>query len=98
MTSEAIELKCWPEPFDAIWEGRKLFEIRSETDRKFEVGNMLHLHEWWTLHNGVSDNQGYSGREIRAEVTYLIRGPAWNGMVPAGVVVMGIKVLEKQEH
>lgn len=36
-------LKCWAENFDAIAEGRKRAEIRTEVDRKFKPGDMLDL-------------------------------------------------------
>jgi len=39
-------LKCWPENFDAIVEGRKKAEIRDTADRDFRVGDLLELVRW----------------------------------------------------
>lgn len=40
------ELKCWPDFYEEIVCGNKTFEIRSEEDRKFNVGDILHLREF----------------------------------------------------
>jgi uncharacterized protein DUF3850 len=56
------ELKCWPEFFDALWNGRKTFEVR-RNDRNYRVGDTLSLHEW------VNDHK--TGRVINAVVTGL---------------------------
>lgn len=36
-------LKCWADNFDAIAEGRKRAEVRTEEDRNFQAGDMLEL-------------------------------------------------------
>lgn len=61
------ELKTWPEYFDRILDGTKTFELR-KADRPFEVGDILYLREW------SIDSWDYTGREIRVEVSYLLRG------------------------
>lgn len=76
------ELKIYPQYFDAIISGKKTFEVR-KNDRKFHVGDVLVLKEW--------DNINYSGRTVRANVTYMI-DDKFVGISP-GYVVMGI-VLE----
>jgi len=76
------ELKIWPEPFTAVYTGRKAFEIRSEADRTFAVGDTLHLREFKPL------AQEYTGRDVLVRVMYLVRGPDWG--VPEGMVVMSI--------
>jgi hypothetical protein len=58
-------LKTWHEPFQAILEGRKKFEFR-KTDREFRVGDSLQLREY------DPETDTYSGREIRARITYLL--------------------------
>jgi hypothetical protein len=39
-------LKCHPGPFCSTWNGDKLYEVRSEADRHFEVGDEVTLLEW----------------------------------------------------
>ena len=77
------DLKCWPQPFDAIWDGRKRFEIR-KNDRNFGVNDKLVLWEWDPI------AEKYSGRKIEAQVTYIVRGGEWG--LPADICVMGITV------
>lgn len=61
--------------------GKKTFEVR-KNDRKFCIGDVLALKEW--------DNIRYSGREIKAEVVYILND-RFVGIQP-GYVVMGIKL------
>jgi hypothetical protein len=70
LTSEH-ELKCWPEFFQAIADGRKTFEIRNN-DRDFKVGDTLWLREW---------HQAYSGRDMRRTVSYLTNWAQQEGYV-----------------
>jgi Domain of unknown function (DUF3850) len=41
-----IELKCWPDSFDAIAAGVKTCEVRDISDRDFCVGDLLKLRRW----------------------------------------------------
>lgn len=77
------ELKCWPEPFQAVLDGRKRHEIR-QYDRSYCVGDTLLLREY------DPEKKTYSGREVTAEVTYFSRGGEWG--VPLGACVMSIVV------
>jgi hypothetical protein len=61
------ELKCWPEPFSAMAEGRKCHEIR-RMDRPFSIGDTLILREW-DPRRDVNDR--YTGRRIARVVTYI---------------------------
>jgi len=78
------ELKCWPEGFQAVVDGRKPFEVRKD-DRGFEVGDTLHLREY------DPDVGTYTGRETDVRVTYIYRGV---GDVPirfhTWMVIMGV--------
>lgn len=68
-------LKTWPGYFQHLADGTKKFEIR-KNDRGYKRGDVLELREW-------SKANGYSGRQISAEVTYIIYGetlgvaPGW---------------------
>ena len=75
------DLKTWPEPFAAILDGRKRFEIR-RADRPFAVGDEVLLREWATQ---VGD---YTGREIRTTITYLVQPGEWG--LPPGLCVFGL--------
>lgn len=61
------DLKCWPQYFAAVLDGRKPFEVR-KSDRAFEVGDALLLREWDPA------TKDYTGRESRQGVTYILRG------------------------
>ncbi len=58
------ELKTWPGPFGAVWDGRKTFEVRVN-DRDFKRGDHLDLREW------DPTTKEYSGRRIEAQITYI---------------------------
>jgi hypothetical protein len=77
------DLKCWPEPFEAVLCGRKAFEYRID-DRWFQDGDALRLREW------MPDAATYSGRVMLAFVTYVLRGGEFG--VPFGYCVMSIQV------
>lgn len=76
------DLKCWPDYFQAIVDGRKTFEIR-RSDRGFAVGDTLRLREWVPL------NGPYTGREVSVVVRYVLDDPLW---VSPGNVAMSIAV------
>jgi Domain of unknown function (DUF3850) len=65
------KLKCWPEYFGALLDGTKTFEVR-RADRGFEVGDVLWLCEWDTGDAGYGS--GYTGRELRRRVTFILEG------------------------
>lgn len=58
-------LKTWPEYFQAVWDGKKTFEIRDCSDRGFTVGDFWILDEWdrW--------EKKRTGRAVMVKVTYL---------------------------
>jgi hypothetical protein len=58
------ELKTWPQYFQAVADGKKPFEIR-RNDRDFQVGDLLHLREWYP------QEQKYSGRELWKRIDYI---------------------------
>lgn len=84
------ELKTWPPCFRAILEGRKTFEVR-KNDRAFDEGDEMWLREFDPGRTSTLCRDGsYTGREIRASVTYVMRGGDFG--VERGFAVLGIKV------
>jgi len=59
-------LKTLPEYFDAVFMGKKNFEIR-KNDRNFKVGDYLELQEH-------DLNKGYTGRKLSRQITYIFKG------------------------
>lgn len=92
------ELKCWPESFQAIDEGRKRFEVRVN-DREFKVDDLLHLKEYEP--NSLYERKGgsYTGFDLVAGVTHIF-GPEDKpeGFLAKGVVVMSIYILVTSER
>lgn len=72
------ELKCWPEYFGPLADGRKTFEVRLD-DRGFAVGDVLWFREY-ILETGLT------GRDVRKRVTYVLSGMG----LEAGFVCMGL--------
>ena len=73
------ELKTWPEPFEAVYSGRKNFELRTN-DRAFAVGDRLRLREY------NPDNKQFTGREINREISYILEGGDWG--LPSNLCVL----------
>ena len=94
--SRTHHLKTWPEPFQAVLDGRKRHEMRVD-DRGFGVGYTLELDEWDPDRTRVVESdisvQGvtnYTGRKIIADVTYITYGSSFG--LPANLCVMSIMV------
>jgi len=84
------ELKTWPEAFQAVWEGRKSYELRLD-DRGYLVGDALVLLEWDPV------TELYSKREIGADITYITKSGDYPGL-ESGYVVLGLFVKSKRKH
>ena len=90
-------MKTWPEPFIAILDGRKRFEIR-RNDRGFMVGDLLILQEWdpalaveaRSNHRAYPEKEAFTRRDITVVVTYVAPGGSWG--LPADMCVMGFDV------
>lgn len=76
------ELKCWPDFYLPVAQGRKRFEIRNN-DRDFETGDYLWLREWHPVETR------YTGAEIVMKVTYLLRAEDFLGLT-VGFVALSI--------
>lgn len=57
------KLKILPRYFEPILDGKKTFEIR-KNDRGYKLGDKIILQEW--------DKDEYSGREIHADIKYIL--------------------------
>lgn len=105
VTCITYELKTWPEPFQAVWEGRKRYEIR-KNDRGFGVGDHLVLREFkphakcggsgWDLgfENsapcGCAEPHGqYTGRKFHAQISYMTQGGQWG--LPENLCVLSLE-------
>lgn len=73
------DLRVWPDFFRSLLSGEKTFELRKD-DRGFRAGDVLRLREW-------SKRDGYTGRELRKRVTYILSG--WPALRP-DYVAMGL--------
>lgn len=78
------ELKCWPEPFEAMWKDLKTCEVR-KNDRDFKVGDILHLREF------SPDMRIYLGRGMVAHVLHIQTGFG----LPEDVCVMSVVVTDR---
>jgi len=98
------ELKTWPEPFQALVDGRKTFEYRKD-DRGFAVGDELLLQEWDPAkpkrflgdYGGGTIHGDYTGRKAVATITYRL-GSEFG--VPEGYCVLsvaGVRLLEGKD-
>lgn len=77
--SKVHPLKTWPEFFEVV--GRsKTFEVR-KNDRDFKVGDILWLQEW-------SEKEGYTGRDRKFTITYLLEGGQFG--IEKGYCVMSL--------
>jgi len=74
------ELKTWPDPFQAVIDGDKTYEIRVN-DRLFAVGDELVLREWSPV------TRSYTGRSATAIVSHMTDGD-WG--LPEGLCVMAL--------
>lgn len=80
------DLKTWPEPFEALWQGQKVHEVRRD-DRGFAVGDSLNLREYEPNGRGSGS---YTGRMLRARVTHKTQGGTWG--LPPGICVLSLRV------
>ena len=58
-------LKCWPEFFEAILDGKKTHDLRRSDDRTFRIGDFIRLREF------DPRTERHTGREQTVEITYI---------------------------
>jgi hypothetical protein len=91
------ELRCWPEHFEAVLSCGKRFEVRLD-EAGFARGDSVLLREWIpSILRGDEDLpiQGesiYTGRELEATVTYVLRDVELPGLAP-GYCAFGIELV-----
>ena len=74
------ELKILPQYFQAVWDGKKTFELRKD-DRDYAEKDLLILREW--------DGEKYTGSALVVEVTYILRNAPEYGLA-GGYCIMSI--------
>jgi hypothetical protein len=95
-----IELKCWPDSFDATVAGLKTAEVRSTADRQFVVGDILKLRRWDPIAGA------YTGQEALAQVRHLataagslqLYGVGDSAFSPLPVVVLSFRLIESSDQ
>lgn len=80
------DLKTWPAFFEPVWDGAKRFEVR-KNDRGFKLGDELRLREY------LPDEKKYTGRYVRAHVSWMMKGPILG--IAEGWAVMSITQFER---
>lgn len=78
-------LKTWTQYFDRVLLRDKNFEVR-RNNRDYQRGDVIVLQDF------DPESQQYSGREIVAEVSYVLLGGQFG--IEKGFVVMGLKNIE----
>ena len=76
------ELKTWPNYFEAIRCGDKRFEIRDNSDRGFQKGDLIVFREY-------DLKRGYLGEKLMCEISYVT-----NYQQPNNQVVFGFSLME----
>lgn len=82
-------LKTWPCYFEPVLSGLKKFEIRNNTDRGFQKGDVVILAEYDpTSYHSTDSSGGYTGRTAMGEITYVT-----NYAQAPGYVVFGFTLI-----
>lgn len=92
-------LKTLPEYYQAVIDGRKMFELRKD-DRGFEVGDILLLNEFdpdASQSDGGGPTTGrYTGRGCKRIITYILRGESWG--LTSDKAILSIRPLTADEN
>lgn len=74
-------LKCWPEYFQAMVDGKKNFDVRHGEDRQYQVGDLVEIYEW------DPKEERRTGRLLLRRIQYVMHGPP---MLPDASWVLGL--------
>jgi len=85
-----LRLKIWPSHFLAVESERMKCQWRRDDEHRFEIGDVIILEEWDPSTNG------YTGKELKVEVTHVLRAPQFQ--IPENHAVLSIKVERKRER
>lgn len=86
------ELKSWPDSFKNIWDGLKTYDVRKD-DRVFIIGDKAKFREFQPHDPLHLEIEGYTGRELIADIVYKTPGGNWG--LPAGLCVIGLRVVDR---
>lgn len=81
-------LKTWDVYFDAIYDGRKPFEVRYD-DRGYQTGDVLLLQRWEPDRRDYTRDGSGHPATISKRVSYVLTGGQFG--VQPGYVVMGLQ-------
>ncbi|MBQ8893419.1 MAG: DUF3850 domain-containing protein [Clostridia bacterium] len=82
------EIKCLPEVFELVVDGKKKFEIRKD-DRGYKEGDFLAMNEY--------DGERYTGRSVLLMVDYILDPNDVASCVP-GYVVLSVRLVPVMPH
>lgn len=70
MSDESVThvLKCWPEFYRPILDGRKRFDVRKGNDRFYHVGDLVELHEW------DPEKKAFTGAHATRKIAFVLHG------------------------
>jgi len=96
-------VKCWPENFQAIWDGVQTYTVRNN-DRNYKVGDSLQIEEYvndiWETHSNLEGEpqnvfkEGYyTGRVMGATVVHITPGGSLG--MPLHICVLGVQVWQR---
>lgn len=83
VSGKVHDLKCYPVPFSATWEGLKSWEIRMN-DRDYKVGDRIDLREW------DPKTEHYTTRVLGGLIIWMAHGGDGKFGIPEGYVIMSI--------
>lgn len=81
-------LKCWPEYFEPIEKGNKLFELR-KCDRPYIVGDDVLIQEYEPA------TKLYTGREAKFNICFILKDLPKSFGLKEGYCILGLKVNEE---